>query len=231
MRHTRQIAPMKHLYITALAASILASCTSEPVPETTRPSPQAFVDCGVTDAEYFRLMALPQNDFDQDMDGGWRAIAYEDGCESVAGYLIEDYIVKYDIQPHTDNDILFWHVGQMHAHADDYERAKIFFEQSYLPDTPPDEHEYEWALYAEGTIAFLDKDRPALEAAIDKLAKIPVDPQRIASVRKMQAENPKVTFPEGFPEKPLNLIALEGLLGCFDQPYSEAYGKKCKAED
>ena len=222
---------MKYIYLTALAASFMSTCTSAPAPEATRPSVQAFVDCGVTDAEYTRLMALPQHDFDQDMDGGWRAIAYEDGCESVAGYLIEDYIVKYDIKPHADNDILFWHVGQMHANADNYERAKLFFSKSYEPGLSPEEHGYEWALYAEGTIAFLDKDRPALEEAIDRLAKVPVDPERIAAVKKMQAENPKMSFPEGFPEKPLNLIALEGLLGCFEAPYSKAYGKRCETED
>ena len=222
---------MKHITILAIAATTLMACSSKTAEQSLRPDVQVFVDCGVTDAEYSRLMALPQNDFDQDMDGGWRAIAYKDGCESVAGYLIEDYIEKYAIEPHTNNNILFWHVGQMHANADNYERAKLFFSKSYQPGLPPEEHGYEWALYAEGTIAFLDKDRPALEEAIDKLAKIPVDPERIAAVKKMQDENPNVSFPEGFPEKPLNLIALEGLLGCFDAPYSQAYGKRCETED
>jgi len=222
---------MKHIALITITAATLIGCTAKPAEQSSRPDAQAFIDCGVTDAEFTRLMDLPQKAFDQDMDGGWRVIANKDNCYSVAGYLIEDYIEKYAIEPYTGDNILFWHVGQMHANADDYERAKLFFSKSYLPGLPPQQHGYEWALYAEGTVAFLDKDRPALEEAIDKLAKIPVDPERIAAVKKMQDENPNVSFPEGFPEKPLNLIALEGLLGCFDAPYSQAYGKRCKAED
>ena len=51
-----------------------------------RPSGEQFslVDCGVDQAERDRLMALDVRSFDQDFDGGWRAVSYRDGCELAA---------------------------------------------------------------------------------------------------------------------------------------------------
>ena len=226
-----QIDRMKYMHMIALAAATLTACTSQSTPEAARPDPHFFVDCGVTEIEKSRLLALPLNDFDQDMQGGWRAIAYQEGCHSVAGYLIEDYIAAHNIIPDEDNNILFWHVGQMHAYAKDYPRAKLYFTQSYDTELLPGEHGYEWALYAKGTIAFLDKDRPELKRIITTMEQIPVDPDRIQSMKKVMAENSKVKFPKGFETRHLNLMVLDGLLECFEGSYADAYGKKCEVKN
>lgn len=103
-----------------------------------------------------------------------------------------------------------------------------FMKRTYDEGASPDDNGYDWSLYARGTVAFLNQDRESLENAMTELAAIPVDPERVKAIKAFQAENPNVNFPKGFPEKRLNLIALEGLLACFDRPYSEAYGAECK---
>ena len=40
-----------------------------------------------------------------------------------------------------------------------------------------------WNLYVDGTIAFLNKDKPSLQAARDKLAKVPV-PEKLKDARR-----------------------------------------------
>lgn len=215
-------------FTTALTLFVpLMSCAPATENISTRPDAQAFIECGVMEAENARLMSLSQKDFDQDMEGGWRIVANQENCKSVAGYLIEDYIAFHDIEPGSGTYILYWHTGQMHAYAGDTPRAIDFMKLTY-DNLPPKDASYEWSLYAKGTVAFLNKNREGLEDSITRLAKIPVDPEKVKAIKAFQAENPNVSFPEGFPEKPLNLIALEGFLACFDRPYSEAFGSECK---
>ncbi|WP_416877646.1 hypothetical protein [Litorimonas sp.] len=181
-------------------------------------------NCGVSGVEYSRLMALDTHGFDQDMQGGWREIANKENCKAAAGQLIKDYIAYHNIKPHSGSDILYWHVGQMQAYSGQTEDALKYFNMSYNKQAEDLTNEKEWALYAEGTIAFLKKEKGRLIAAKNELAKYKVSDDKIAAIKQMQKNNPNVMFPEGFPEKSLNLIALEGLLRCFDQPYSKAYG-------
>ena len=183
-----------------------------------------YLDCGISEAEHGRLMALDKHSFDQNMEGGWRKIANEGNCYSVAGQLIKDYIDHHNIKPQTGSNILFWHVGQMQAYSGQIEDALKYFSMSYDKLADDGTNEKEWALYAEGTIAFLKKDRESLIKAKNELANYKMSKAKIASINKMKEDNPKIKFPEGYPEKSLNLIALEGLLRCFDQPYSNAYG-------
>lgn len=186
--------------------------------------------CQVDASQFERLMTLDKQAFDQDFTGGWRAVAYEDGCEMAAGQLIVSYIARHDIQADGTSNVVFWHVGQMLAAADRTDEAIEYFKLSFDPDAEPGSHEADWATYAEGTIAYLKKDKPGLEAAMARLDNTDGLERRKAQVAAMKISNPEVSFPDGYPEKPLNLIALEGLMRCFDKPYSEAYDG-CKASD
>lgn len=217
---------MNNSFLLCVITFTLISCGS--TQPDGRPSQDRFVECGVTDEEYDRLMTLPQKDFDQDFRGGWRAVSRQEDCNSVAGYLIEDYIQKHDIIPLSGNNILFWHAGQTHANSGNYERAIVFFTDAYTPNLHPDEHGYEWGLYAEGTIAFLQDDLISLTAKRDTLAAIEVSEAAKQSRRKFLLDNPNITMPEGFIDEPQNLTPLNNLIACFGRPYEEAYHGKCE---
>lgn len=143
-----------------------------------------FLDCGVSDAEHDRLMALDKQSFDQNIQGGWRKVADEENCYSVAGQIIKDYIDQHKIKPHTGSDILFWHVGQMQAYSGQTEDALKYFGMSYDKLAADRTNEKEWALYAEGTIAFLKNDRDGLIDAKTELANYKMSEARIASVKR-----------------------------------------------
>ena len=212
-------------------ALLLAACADGTVSETEATEPvagiasaEARAACGVDEAERERLMALSLDEFDQDFDGGWRAVSYRDGCDRVAADLIRDYIDIHGLEPE-GNRTVFWHVGQLLAGAGDYPEAREYFLKSFDPDAE-DFHDQAWATYAQGTVAFIDGDREGLDAAIAELSRPEhkPSPERVASMLRMSEEQ-DVSFPEGALEKPLNLIALEGLRRCFGQPYGQAYGQ------
>ena len=218
-------------YALPALAVLLAACAAGPASEPAASEPvagmapaDASAACGVDEAEHERLMALSLADFDQDFDGGWRAVSYEEGCDRVAADLIRDYIDIHDLDP-DENRVVFWHVGQLLAGAGDYPEAREYFLRSFDPEAE-DFHDRAWATYAQGTVAFIDGDREGLDAAIAELSRPEhkPSPERVASMIRMSEEQ-NVSFPEGALEKPLNLIALEGLRRCFGQIYSQAYGQ------
>ncbi len=67
----------------------------------------------------------------------------------------------------------------------------------------------------DGTLAFLRRDRPALESAIAELAVIPEPPGWRNAVG---ADGKPISLPW-----PQNLGVLEGLLRCWEQSYAVAY--------
>lgn len=209
--------------LTFLVTTFLSSCTSK----ETQPSAERLAECGVDADEHSRLMALSINAFDQDFKGGWRTIAYNEGCEEVAAVLLEDYISVHNLSP--DDGLIFWHAGQTHAGAGNYPRAAKFFRQTFDDALQPGEPHYDWTLYGRGTLAFIERDRTALEKAIAEYQIIPIDEERVAAMKRFAKEN-DTTFPEEATRKPLNLVALEGLLRCFDTPYAQAYGD-CETSD
>lgn len=83
-----------------------------------------------------------------------------------------------------------------------------------------------WNLYVDGTIAFLTQDRSGLEAATDSLAAIEVSESEKEERRRFLEDNPDITMRDGFVDEPAFLSVLAGLLNCFGQPYSAAYGCK-----
>jgi hypothetical protein len=100
--------------------------------------------------------------------------------------------------------LLSFHAGQMLAYDNNYKASIPFFKKSYQGKEVPLEFKAygdAWNAYVNATIAFLEQDKPALEA-----------------YRAQVAAGPKR---DG---KPLNLNVVDRLIKNFDRPYRQAYG-------
>jgi hypothetical protein len=127
---------------------------------------QAPVDCAY-DRE--ALMALDEDHFDQDLSNGgagWRALASKPACRLVAADLVRDYRTTHTTKR---AGLLFWHEGQLRAAANDYTSAIPLLEKSR---EPAGDDQAGWNLYVDATVAFLRKDRAALDAARTHLAEV-----------------------------------------------------------
>lgn len=149
-------------------------------------------------------MALDQRAFDQDMDGGWRALARDSACRIVAADLIRDYREAHSLTA----PILFWHEGQMRAEAGQTEMAIVLFDRSRHDDR------FGWNLYVDASIAFLRRDRDALQRARDALAALP----RPAGFQSTDTNGRPINL-----AWPPNLNVVDALIRCFGRPYAEAY--------
>ena len=181
----------------------------------------AFETCGISETEYARLLALPQDKFDQDFTGGWRPYADIEGCKNTTAELIKDYILYSAPYPPRDIGMLRWHAGQMKAATGRYNEAINLFKGTYHR---PDDNQ-DWNIYVDASIAFLEGDKVALQAAYDALAATDVPDHLKAARQKFLDENPNVTMPDGFINQPANLSVVKDLIDCFAQPYSKAYGR------
>ncbi|MDJ0979927.1 MAG: hypothetical protein QNI87_15485 [Erythrobacter sp.] len=160
------------------------------------------------------MLALDRDDFDQDMNGGWRPLGQIEGCEEATAELIREW--RYEKRDHST--ILYWHEGQMRAYAGQTQQAIALFKLTYK--SADDDADFGWNQYVDGTIAFLERDRGALDAAIERLKGVP------------EPENNSFTRPDGTVIKmrwPPNLNVLEGFAKCWGKPYKEAYGSDCTA--
>ena len=200
-----------------------ASFAYDLFPETQQDALRA---CNVDRGEFHRLMGLSQKAFDQDFEGGWRAVAYQDGCEDMAGEIIKAYMLYS--APHAPEQlrILRWHAGQVKAGAGKTQEALALFAGAYNPDP---EDGTAWNLYVDATIGFLNQDKESIQTAYDTLSGIIVSEETKASRRKFLVENPNITMPPGFIDEPQNLGVVKTLLECFGRSYSEAYGN-CETE-
>jgi hypothetical protein len=145
------------------------------------------------------LLALDEHSFDQDMNGGWRAVARHEECTEVAADLIRDYRETRGLT----STILYWHEGQLRAIAGSTDEAIRLFEKSRRVFDL-----FGWNLYVDASIAFLKRDKPALLAAREALARLP--------------------RPEGFKDLvgvswPPNLSVVDRFVTCFGRSYKEAY--------
>lgn len=170
-----------------------------------------------------RLLGLDESHFDQDETGGWRALAAKPGCDLVAADLLRDYR-----QVHGNAaGILYWHEGQLRALAGQAEAAVALMARSRKPD---DADRAGWNPYVDATIAYLRKDRPALEQARARLAAVvPPIGDGVPPVKDGYME---VRLDNGQMMKflwPPNIDVVDGLLQCFDKPYEVAYGPECRA--
>ena len=220
--------------LTLIAAALVAlQPAAEPEPLDAPPGAALFAamggeraqtvrSCGVDEDELSRLIGLAPRAFDQDMQGGWRPYADTPGCERAAADLIIAYIghsPHYDPQSHA---IIRWHAGQMLATADERELAVEYLDSTRSTHLA-------WNLYVDATIAFLRSDREAAEAARAELAGQLPSEAEMESRRQFLANNPRITMPEGFVERPQNLAVVDAMLARWGRPYSEAYGQRCEA--
>lgn len=170
-----------------------------------------------------RLLALDQMQFDQDMEGGWRVLADKPGCELAAADLLRDYR-----QAHAKEDgMLSWHEGQLRANAGQYPQAIRLLEHARRPAGVPDKAG--WNPYVDATVAFLRRDKPALERAYKRLAAYP--PPAGEGMPVFKNGYVELDMDNGQKRKvrwPLNIDVVEGLLNCYDKPYKEAYGQACR---
>ncbi len=201
--------------------AILAACSpaeptsGQPTPPFASVSDAELGKCGVDSDEHDRLLGLDPDAFDQDPSGGWRAVADRAGCELAAATLLDEYIVANGVAP--DEGVMWWHVGQLLASAGQNDDAVEWM-------MPTRGSEPSWSFYVDGTVAFLKGDEAALRTARDALAAVEVSDEDKALRRQFIEDNPDFVAPEGFVDDPPNLGVLDGLLACFGEPYSIAYG-------
>lgn len=174
-----------------------------------------------SDCAYDRELELAREyvAFDQTEGQGWRPL-YDEQCFIEAAQLLRDWQAlhghKFDLANPRDlvrYRITVWHEAQMWAFAGRNDTALPKLLATYRPD---DSHSASaWNHYVTGTLAFLQRDRRALEAAIAKLELMP----KPAGWDKAVGQDGK---PISRPW-PQNLDVLQSLLSCWDQPYASAY--------
>jgi hypothetical protein len=166
-------------------------------------TPPSSRSCAVDRAN---MLALDQQSFDQG-PSGWRQLEVP-GCYRKAADLI-----RYWRRAHSSGSkILLWHEGQNRAKAGQAREAVRLFKASRKGES--DEMAVPWNLYVDGSIAFLRRDRVALEVSRSALAASP-EP---ASFMPLGPDGKPIQIPW-----PPNLNVLEGFQRCWDQPYDRAY--------
>lgn len=161
------------------------------------------------------LIALTPEAFDQDMDGGWRPLAEKAECREAAADLLAAYRTAHWGDLDADElHLNYWHEGQVRASMGQTASAVRLLMAGVNPAADSGGFEN----YALGTIAFLQKDRSALQAARDRLAATPQPPEFAQAAARYRAQY------GGELAWPLNLDILDGFLACFDRTYDEAYG-------
>lgn len=176
--------------------------------------------CTPGDGQVSAYLEMPFEQFDQTNGEGWRALGETAGCHAEAGEMIVDYILHSRAGTDGINlRVLRFHAGQNFAFANQTERALAFFRATYSdPEAVARRRSYttgseairnmDWNSYVDATIAFLEGNRPALEAAAARLEQqTPFEDGRIP-----------------------NLNVADGFLACFGQPYSEAYSSRCMSD-
>jgi hypothetical protein len=142
--------------------------------------------------------------FDQDMKGGWRALADKRGCEGKAADIVRDYRQKYkSIIP-----LLYWHEAQIRASIGENKEAILLMEASREPD---DGDLSGWNPYVDATIAFLRNDKSSFLQARTRLEHF-----------KKPSDWPTDA------EWPQNGGVVAGLWNCFGKPYKVAYSVSCR---
>ena len=154
--------------------------------------------------------------FDQIEGQGWRPL-YDARCYIEAAEMLRYWQAHNGASLSAENPreasllrILKWHEAQMWGFAERNDLALPMFERSYAKDGQAG-----WNLYVTGTIAFLRRDRQALEAAIAHLSALP---EPAGWGRAVGQDGKPISFPW-----PPNLDVLEGLNRCWDKPYVQAY--------
>jgi hypothetical protein len=165
------------------------------------------------------MLALEFVAFDQTEGSGWRPL-YDAQCYIEAAELLREWQARHSGEFDLSNprersivEFLPWHEAQMWASGGRNDLALPLFERTHKQGE--DSSTVAWNLYVDGTLAFLRRNRPALEAATAQLAEVPQPPGWDNAVG---ADGKPISVPW-----PQNLDVLQGLLRCWDQPYAVAY--------
>lgn len=158
----------------------------------------ASASCGLEAEKFEALMALDFDAFDQ-KPAGWRSLDDgSDACQLTIAILIDSYHLSHQatMLPWQDR-LSYWHAGQYYAFLGLRDLAVQRFSKSFDPGETADPG-FHWNAYARATIAFMNRDRAALEKARDEFTK----------VNPLEMNNFKI---------------VERFLRCFQATYYEAY--------
>ena len=185
-----------------LAAFVMVSgCAAQASNQQSAIAPERS-ECRLTEADRVANRSLTWQQFDQQtgVATSWRSLI-EKGCADAAVRAYADYLAWGPVPAGERwQTTARFHLGQSLAQADRLEDA------ARMIATARRETEVgglKWNLYVQGTVAFLTRDRPALQGSFDALA----------------AE-------QGFANA-VNAGVLSGLLKCWDRPYREAAAPAC----
>ena len=168
------------------------------------------------DCSYDReaMLAMDLQAFDQQQDAGWRALQAR-GCLAEAAELLAAYQAAHP----EEAGLLAWHEGQLRAMLEQRDAAIALFEASRKDEA---EDFQGWNAYVEASIAFLQNDRPALEAARERLAGVPKPEGMKLTMEQPDGKVLEMAWPP-------NLNVVDGLIDCFGKTYKEAYNAPCRS--
>jgi hypothetical protein len=164
-------------------------------------------------------LALEFVAFDQTEGKGWRPLN-DAQCYVEAAELLRGWQARrsgdFDLAKPDDRfkaEILRWHEAQMWAFGNRTDLALPLFATTRRKGESFSD--VAWNYYVDGTLAFLQRNRPGLEDAIAGLAVVP-KPPGWDNARGADGQPISMRWPQ-------NLDVLDGLLRCWEQPYAVAY--------
>lgn len=158
----------------------------------------AGTPCELKPEKFNELMHQDFDTFDQ-KPIGWRSLDKNDGsCNLTIALIIDSYLLNHQSKLLASQiRLLHWHTGQNFGFLNLYALAIAKFNNSFDPQESQNP-EFHWNAYARATIAFMKKDKAALQKALDEFT---------------------VVSPMEVP----NLKIVERFIRCFDAPYFDAY--------
>lgn len=155
------------------------------------------------------LLALAPEAFDQDFNGGWRAVYNRPECRGDAARII----ALYREASTRWQRIMAWHEGQIRATLGETVAAIDLMQMARRPEIENGSSNGQWNAYVDATVAFLNRDRAGVENARSRLIDA-LPPAHWTG------------------DRPMNLSVVDQYLRCFDRPYSEAYSSAaCRPDE
>jgi hypothetical protein len=220
------------LFVVGVVVSALSLIAASDAEELGHTVAQTHEACAYDEAA---LMALDYQAFDQDLTpGGWRPIADIPECKPVAADLIARWRDAHGSEVAADDlGTLYFHEAQVRAQIGDYAAAIPLFARSYkseddAADVPAEDLQAwrsafdSWNIFVDAHIAFMERDRPKLERARERLAAVPEPPGFTEALKQAMP----ASFPADQLVWPLNLDDVDAMLRCFDA----TYGSLCPEE-
>lgn len=146
---------------------------------------KALKQTGLLQETYEERLNMNFQDFDQNLETGWRKISERTGnVEAVK--LVEEYLNRHGKNLEKwQSTILHFHAGQLLAFADNRKEAIKHFRQSYNSLESEKMSPLRWNAYVRATIAFLQNDPETLKKCREAMNKGPQDPRWVLPNRKI----------------------------------------------